>query len=443
MLDIFLTAFDPSDLPGASVDPLGFERGYLFLADKVLPGLTNVASRPRYFALLCAGIQLSGDNDGQSEREMIRHRQETILRLERFWALANVLARPDKSGGVRGVTYAYAYAKKLRHDDETHTAADYPLLSRQSQYGAIGMYASVADGMHFFDRDDFVLTPALGEVAAEAFLEETGLPSPLRRAIMDPEGKSEVSLSTLAAWGERAHVEADVKSREAACLRDALHSNDVRSRMAKTLSEHPVRNDSELELDRLSRVLHTLKRNDQHQDLRESIECTLAYEDCYRHALLALERILWLCRHHSAASVTLTELAGDSVLSFVKVNLPTHVRRLRYALDQGTTPGFREGLDRLSDVRRFLETASGAVEDHSAFIDALIHRHADIQHGKFDRGRRKMPWLERNDARITLTMTRAGGLNREITQPAHITPHPYRLGAADALISASLKAAQS
>jgi putative ATP-dependent endonuclease of the OLD family len=55
-IDFFLTAYDPSDLPGASIDPLGFERGYLFLADKILPGLTNVAARPRYFGVLCAGV---------------------------------------------------------------------------------------------------------------------------------------------------------------------------------------------------------------------------------------------------------------------------------------------------------------------------------------------------------------------------------------------------
>ncbi len=58
-VDSFLTAYDPSDLPGTSVDPLGFERGYLFLADKILPGLTNVASQPRYFALLCTGVHLA------------------------------------------------------------------------------------------------------------------------------------------------------------------------------------------------------------------------------------------------------------------------------------------------------------------------------------------------------------------------------------------------
>src|SRR5580698_3721118 len=101
MLETFLTAYDPSDLPGTSIDPLGFERGYLFLADKILPGLTNVASRPRYFALLCTGILLSGDT-ADNRREVIRkHRREIILRLERFWALANVLARPDGSDGVR------------------------------------------------------------------------------------------------------------------------------------------------------------------------------------------------------------------------------------------------------------------------------------------------------------------------------------------------------
>ena len=56
---VFLTAYDPSDLPGGSLDPLGFERGYLFLADKILPGLTNVADRPRYFSVLCAGASLA------------------------------------------------------------------------------------------------------------------------------------------------------------------------------------------------------------------------------------------------------------------------------------------------------------------------------------------------------------------------------------------------
>ena len=228
-----------------------------------------------------------------------------------------------------------------------------------------------------------------------------------------------------------------MKPREAACLGEALNNNDVRSRMAGLLRNHPAKNAEETELNRLARALRTLKRNGQHQDLQEGIECILAFESSYQHVLLSLERILWLCRHHSAASITLAELANDPVMLFVKTNLPVRVQRLLDVLDHGTMSGFRENLDRLSDVRRFLETASGAVQDNSSFVEAVITRHADVQHGKFDRGRRKMPWLERINSRIQLTMTRSGGMNREATEPAHINPHPYRLGAADAFIAAS------
>jgi hypothetical protein len=439
MIETFLTAFDPSDLPGTSIDPLGFERSYLLLADKILPGLTNVASHPRYFSLLCAGIQLSGEPANMSEREMIGHRQETILRLERFWALANYLAQPETANAVRGVTYVRDFANILKARGEARTNADYTLLSRQSQYGAIGMYASVADGLRFFTREDFVLTPALGEVAAEAFCEETDLPSSLRRAIVD---KSDVSIAILTSWGERAHVAAEVRPREARCLHEAMNSNDVRTRMAELLRAHPVRNGSDTELDRLARIVRTLKRTGQHDDLREAGECILAFEACYQLLQLALERMLWLCRHHAVASITPTELAGDSVFTFVKTSVVARTERLLSALDHGTTTGFRENLDRLADVRRFLEAASGAAQDNLTFIDAIIGRHADIQHGKFDGSRRKMPWLERNGTKISLTMTRAGGMSGEATQPTAIKPHPYRLGAADALIFASLKTAQ-
>jgi len=43
MIDLFLTAYDPSDLPGTSIDPLGFERGYLFLFQEVDPWLPQKA----------------------------------------------------------------------------------------------------------------------------------------------------------------------------------------------------------------------------------------------------------------------------------------------------------------------------------------------------------------------------------------------------------------
>jgi hypothetical protein len=439
MIETFLTTYDPSDLPGFSVDPLGFEGNYLFLADKILPGLTNVASRPRYFALICTGVLLCGDVIDATPRETIHRRQETILRLERFWALANVLARPDGSGGVRGVTYAKSWAEEIKRQNLARVTAKYPLLSRQSQYGAIGTYANVADGMRFLNREDFTLTPALGEVTGEAFRDETELPSSLRRAVLED---TDVSVATLAAWGERAHVEGKIKPVEAKCLSDALHSNPIRSCMAGLLKIHPHTGTKETELHRLDRISRTLKRTRQHADLREALTCIIEFESCYQLAILTLERLLWLCRNHAAASVTLPELNGDGVLQQVRQRFRNQVRRLLEILDGGTEPAFRQELERLSDVRRFLESASAAGNDIEAFIGEVVTRHTDVQHGKFDRGRRKMPWLERNGSRINLTMTRAGGMNREVTLPEHIPPHAYRLSAADALIFTSSKAAQ-
>ena len=66
-----------------------------------------------------------------------------------------------------------------------------------------------------------------------------------------------------------------------------------------------------------------------------------------------------------------------------------------------------------------------------------MNRHADVQHGKLDQGRRKMAWLEENSGRISLTTTPVGGLNFEATLPDQIAPHPYRLNSADALIAAA------
>jgi len=440
MIEAFLTSYDPSDLPGGSIDPLGFERGYLFLADKILPGLTNVASRPRYFALICAGIHLQADDAESSPRDLFRNRRELFLRFERFWALANVLARPNNSGGVRGVTYAEAKADELARSAKSRTDAKYTLLSRQTQYGAIGMYASVAEGMRFFNRDRLDLTADLGEAAAEAFLRETDCPASLRRAVVDD---SDIPVATLKAWGERAHVDAEVGPIEAKCLSEALHSHPVRSRMTGLLKRHPFMKDGEPELDRLARIAKALRKQNDHQDLREAIDCISAYESCYRLAQLALERLLWLCRRHAAAFVTLSELRDDPVIELARRCLPAEVQRLLTVLNDGSASYFRAGLDRLSDVRDFLRETADTAGEAPDFVCAIMRRHVDVQRGKFDQGRRKMPWLELNDSRMNLTMTRVGGMRTEVTVPEQIVPHPYRVQAADALLAASDNAANS
>ena len=164
-----LTAYDPSDLPGGSIDPLGFERGYLFLADKILPGLTNVANRPRYFGLLCAGVKLADVSTTSSPRQAYQDRMQSILRLERLWALANVLARDEvgndqlPTSGLRGVSYAERKAESISNGRSARTTGEFKLLSRQVTYGAVGIYGAVAQGMHFWDRKTLLPTPDLGD----------------------------------------------------------------------------------------------------------------------------------------------------------------------------------------------------------------------------------------------------------------------------------------
>ena len=143
MIDFSLTAYDPSDLPGTSIDPLGFERGYLLLAEKILPGLTNVAARPRYFGLLCAGIFLAKEDEDISPLELIKRKRDTLLRLERFWALSNVLASGnDGPEGVRGLRYAQAKMRELSRSQATRVDANYPLLSLSVSQNRMAEYSA-------------------------------------------------------------------------------------------------------------------------------------------------------------------------------------------------------------------------------------------------------------------------------------------------------------
>ncbi len=440
MLKAFLTAYDPSDLPGGSIDPMGFERGYLFLADKILPGLTNVASRPRYFGLLCAGVFLADVRDDMSPQSQYRCRLDAVLRAERVWALANILASREEgdddlpSSGIRGVTYATRYANELLERGASKARADYRLLSRQMQYGVIGMYGNVADGMRLLERRSLSLSPALGEQLGEAFIKGTRMPAKLRKAVQEED--VDIPLTTLVKWGAEAHVTGQVTRDEAKCLYECLNMNPVRSRMVDVLERNPYKNESDTEIARMGRITRALESTSENADLREATAAICSYEGCYRLVQLGFERILWLCRQHPAGAVPLADLRTDDVFEHVAEHLPPSVSRLQQILDSPDTEAFRQGLDRLNDIRAFLKEAVQACEHADELAMAMLKRHTDVQHGKFDKGRRKMPWVENRDGHIRLTTARVGGLNREATTVDDIAAHPYRLSSADALIEA-------
>jgi len=437
---VFLTAYDPSDLPGSSLDPLGFERGYLYLADKILPGLTNVADRPRYFSVLCAGAFLADVSLNDPPRLQYQRRLDCILRLERFWALANVFAseqaieRDLPVSGIRGVTYATSTVESFLRQKVRRINANYKMLSRQIPYGVVGIYGAVADGMRFIDRKTFTLTPDLGERLAQGFLDDSDVPRSLIKAVRED---STVPLRKLTEWGHRTHIAGDVSPIEAVCLYEALNRNPVRARMADVLTLNPFDESGDNELRRLKRVLPALAADSANQDLTEAVSAILAYENCFRIVMLGFERLLWLCRNLTAASISPIDLKSDAVLTLARDRLPVAAKKFAQALDSGQTELFCTDLQRLEDTRRFVECAASACSSNESLTRELMDRHDEVQRGKFDRGRRKMPWLETTSNQISLTMTRVGGLSREATTPTDITPHPYRLSSADALIAAA------
>ena len=438
-LSFALTAYDPSDLPGGSIDPLGFERGYLFLADKLLPGLTNVANRPRYFGLLCAGVKLTEMSTSLSPRQAYQERMQSVLRLERLWALANVLARNEAgddqlpTSGLRGVSYAERKAESISNDRSPRTTGEFKLLSRQVTYGAVGIYGAVAQGMHFWDRKTLLPTPDLGDRLGTAFINETKVPGQIQKAVRESDER-EVSVTILRDWGARSHVSAEIGANEAKCLHEAAYRQPVRARMLELLANAP-RNPEEPELDRMERVVAVATEQARFSDLAEAMQAILAYEKAYRWALLGFERVLYLGREHMV--ITPHDLQHDAVLQEACANLPRAVKAALARLDgEGKTDQFRMNLERIRDVITFLSLSADACVDPVKLVDCLMVRHTDIQHGKIDRGRRKAPWIEKQAEGLSMTM-RDVGLIDNPENPDQVMPHPYRLASADALILSS------
>jgi len=451
----FLTSYDPSDLPSASIDPLGFERGYLLLAEKMLPGLTNVANRPRYFSLLCLGASLAPDSGDLSPVKLKRNRENTILGLERLWTLGCVLASrkagasydpqaasgpvpatpPLELWGLRGITYSASKADELSQKNAPRTDGNYKLLLHQARYGVLGIYGVVADSLRLWDRTQAELTHDLGHRLAEVFKKETSFPTEIARTVLEDHS---VMVTTLASWGARAHLDGTIGVNEAECFHEALHSNSVRSRMAVLLESHPFK-DRDDELSRLRRIRSSIESASPDQDLAETIDMILAYENFYGLALLGFERLLWLCRTLPGGGASLNDVKKDSVLIGLRNQISTAVKKMFYSLEQGETEHFRRDIGRLDDAMQFARKLSESVSDSVEMVFTLMARHTDVQHGKFDQGRRKSPWVELASDHIALTMGRVGGLNREAISPDQIARHPYRLGAADALIRAARK----
>lgn len=429
----FLTAWDPSDLPGTSVDPLGFDRGYTWLADQLAPSLTNVARLPRYFSMLCAGASLAPafETASPSRREVLR-RQEVVQRFERLWALGHALLDeedPDTSSGIRGITYAKAQLSDLERKSARATTAKFKLLLSQARYGVLGIYGNVASGLRFTERGTLALTSDLGEPLAETFVESTSVPTSVKRAVGDENERTEVGLTELGDWVRRSGLNAPMSAQEIKLLAAAINENERRRRLGEYLQS--VRwKENETELEYLRRLED--KFSDRDDDLRDVAHAIRLFEDCYRLATLVLERLLWRCGQEAA--LPLKTLRGDDVLRKAAERLPTAIRKFGDHADGSRSRAIQQGAERLAELRRFLADLADTSTDVSKLIEVTQKRHADVQAGKFVRGRSKLPWMEIVDGRLQLTLARANQVNGEPLEAEDVLPHEYRLASARALL---------
>ena len=129
----------------------------------------------------------------------------------------------------------------------------------------------------------------------------------------------------------------------------------------------------------------------------------------------------------------MTELGADEVIQACAKSTSSAVVRFEKAVEHAETPEFKLELERLKDVRAFLVEVSRSGSTPNGLVDQVLRRHADVQHGKFDRGRRKLPWVEAANGNAVLTLARATQVAGEPCCPEDLQPHEYRTASADAL----------
>lgn len=275
-------------------------------------------------------------------------------------------------------------------------------------------------------------TRDLGERLGEAFLLETGIPAKLRNIVRDGDG--EISLDALREWGRVAHISAPVGSVEGECLGEALVRDPVRTRVAALLKKVSPTGGDESELVRLRRIGKATANDPDNADLKEAIDAILIFEQCYRLALLGFERVLWLCKAEGTA--TSARVTRDPIVNQCRDAIPESARMFGKALSDDSSDIFRRDLGRLKDVQEFLDKAAASATTCRGFVEAILDRHTNVQNGKFDRGRRKLPWIERKAGNYELTLSKVGDVSGEPKSIDDIRPHEYRLAAADRFIAA-------
>ncbi len=443
---MFTTLYDPSDLPGTSVDPLGFERGYVALADVLLPGMTTITETPRYLSMIAGGITLAqavvGDepHTAKSEEKVL----EIIQRMERLWAVSSVLfwnTHPEATSGdwgsIRGITYAEHQLKLLLESGSTHLAdLEFQFLRQQRLTGGLGTYRSLMESAGLLFSGEWRLTPDLGVPLGEMFIESTG-GSQVKKAIVYGEP---VSVARLIRWGEKAHPAARMLSHEQELLREGMLQGTEGTyractfcllRESMSVLEETGVVDAELKtMQEMDRIIRSGKRYRKIPDeistaVGAALRIIPAYETVYRVLSLAFERILWLVKR-TPGGLPADQIQKDRIVRRAAGEIKTSCVRLEKILS-GESSLPKTTHDSIKDAVDAVRASALTADNTGEFVRSVIARHKDVQNGKFDKGRRKSAWVVEEGGFYRLTFSRPGGLSREVSDAAEIGPHPYRL----------------
>jgi hypothetical protein len=454
---LFWTAFDPLDVESGSIDPVGFLRGYLALADRLLPGLTTVTGVPRYASVICAGTavavaQVPGSDDLRGAK--LRQKRLGVLKAyERAWALAcGLAARDEKIGlvaleGVRGVRYVNRRLDALSPNAKYISSSSFNLLSNQVRYGGIGIYSAFLESCHLLTSADLSLRPC-GERLAAAF------PAPPPDVAAHDED-APLPLDALAAWGAEAHP--GVLSRtEGKFLAQALEGggeadwdDEVRWAMLRLLAAQDTADGLPSESTVLKSVLAALGAGrgvarDIPQTCANQIRAVLTITEPYERLF---QSVLFLFQSIQAAAtdeneVSLAQVAAATSVAQAITASAKASRDLIAALRRATDL-HPESVGQIGEALRGAGVITLADQlisatDAASTLGLVLGRHEAVQAGKFDDGVRKTSWLRRvtnHKVRLAAQRFRLGKRNRP-DKWSDVTWHPYRTGAALSFIRA-------
>jgi hypothetical protein len=411
---LFWTAYDPLDLASGSIDVLGFQLGYIALANKLLPGFTTVTTSPRYVSMLCAAVgaaEAAFPSAGDSAVRIRQTRMAGVKSYERAWALACGLAATEAAignkavDGLRGVQYVRRRLSELSGREKSIRTSSFNLLANQVRYGGIGAYSTLLEDCHLASMRSIMPRP-LGTRLAESF--------PRPDDSMTPWDEDRpLPLDALRAWGQKCHL-GDFTRDEGTCLASALRGgeeggweDDVRWTSLRVLANFGEDVGEEPAL--LDRLLAAIRgggsdRLKMPAPCVRQIEASLILIRPYERLYQAVQFLFDSVR---AAATDEPEVRLESLAP-----APQCVLACEGARDAAT-----ELLDALEkaeavhtqtahEVRStFAEAGIASIAETLSrpskgdeVLGLVLDRHRDVQQGKFHRGERKAAWVRRDPA---------------------------------------------